>query len=75
MSDVDVDRLAALDRCKECIRAAAAQDRDTRSAAEARVSQKQQRQVALERLGDLYLEFAASAEGRLWCITLSLPHE
>jgi hypothetical protein len=56
-------RLAALDRCKECIRAAAAQDRDTRSAAEARVSRKAQRQAALERLGDLYLEFAASIEG------------
>jgi hypothetical protein len=30
-------RLADLHRCKECIRAAAAQDRDTPSAAEARV--------------------------------------
>lgn len=56
-------RLAALDRCKECIRAAAAQDRDTRTAAETRVSLKAQRQAALERLGDLYLEFAASTEG------------
>ena len=56
-------RLAALDRCKECIRAAAAKDRDTRSAAEARVSAKAQRQEALEKLGTLMLEFANTEEG------------
>ena len=57
-------RLAALDRCKECIRAAAAQDRDTRSAAEARVSQKKQRQTALEAWGDVLLQFASTPEGQ-----------
>lgn len=56
-------RLCALTRCKVCIQAAAALDRDAKSAAETRVSLKAQRQAALERLGDLYLEFAASPEG------------
>jgi hypothetical protein len=56
--------LAALDRCKECIRAGAAEDRDTRSAAEARVSQKQQLQTALEAWGDVLLQFAPTPEGQ-----------
>ena len=70
-------RLAALDRCKECIRAAAAQDRDTRSAAEARISQKEQRQTALEAWGDLLLQFASTPEGQKFLqqqqTELSLP--
>jgi hypothetical protein len=55
--------LGALSRCASCLRAAAEVDRQSRAAAEARVSAKAQRQAALEKLGDLYLEFAASPEG------------
>jgi hypothetical protein len=56
-------RLAALTRCASCIKVAADLDRATRSAAETRVSAKAARQAALVKLGDMYLEFAASAEG------------
>jgi hypothetical protein len=56
-------RLGALSRCVACIRAAAEQDRQSRSQAEARVSAKAARQAALEKLGDVFLEFAGSAEG------------
>lgn len=56
-------RLAALTRCRECVRAAAAVDRETRLAAEARISQKEQRLAALEALGDAMLSFARTEEG------------
>jgi hypothetical protein len=56
-------RLGTLTRCANCIKAGAELDRATRSAAETRVSAKAARQAALLKLGDLYLEFAASPEG------------
>lgn len=56
-------RLGALSRCIACVRAAADEDRQSRSKAEARVAARADRQVALEKLGDLYLEFATSPEG------------
>jgi hypothetical protein len=56
-------RLGTLSRCRKCIAVAAEQDRQTRSAAETRVSTKAARQAALEKLGDAFLEFATSAEG------------
>jgi hypothetical protein len=52
-----------LSRCADCLKAAADADRQTRSAAETRVSTKAARQAALEKLGDVFLEFAASTEG------------
>jgi hypothetical protein len=56
-------RLGALSRCAGCLKVAADADRQTRSAAETRVSAKAARQAALVKLGDMYLEFAASPEG------------
>jgi hypothetical protein len=56
-------RLGALTRCAGCLKAAADADRQTRSAAESRVSAKAARQAALEKLGDAFLEFATSAAG------------
>ena len=67
-------RLAALTRCADCIRAAAEADRQTRQAAESRVATRKSaqevearatadRHAALEKLGELYLQFAASPEG------------
>jgi hypothetical protein len=55
--------LGTLSRCGGCIKAAADADRATRSAAETRVGAKAARQAALEKLGDAFLEFAASPEG------------
>jgi hypothetical protein len=57
-------RLGAVSRCSSCLRAAADVDRKSRTDAEARVSAKAARQAALQKLGDLYIEFAASPEGR-----------
>lgn len=56
-------RLGTLTRCAGCIKLSADADRQTRSAAENRVSAKAARQAALTKLGDMYLEFAASPEG------------
>jgi hypothetical protein len=56
-------RLGALSRCVSCIKVSADADRQARAAAETRVSAKAARQAALVKLGDLYLEFAASPEG------------
>jgi hypothetical protein len=66
--------LGALSRCSECIRAAAEVDRQTRQTAESRVATRKraqevevraaaEHQAALEKLGQLYIEFAASPEG------------
>ena len=67
--------LGALSRCSECIRAAAEVDRESRRTAETRVASKKsareavearaaaEHQAALEKLGQLYIEFAASPEG------------
>jgi len=67
-------RLGTLSRCAACVQAAAKVDRDAHQAAETRVATRKsareageraaaERQAALERLGDLYLQFAASPEG------------
>jgi hypothetical protein len=56
-------RLGTLSRCRKCIAGSAAEDRQARADAEVRVSAKAARQAALAKLGDMYLEFAASAEG------------
>ena len=67
-------RLGALSRCGICVRAAAEADRQTRQAAESRMATKKsakeaearataERHAALEKLGELYLQFAASPEG------------
>jgi hypothetical protein len=56
-------RLGSLSRCVACVRSAAEEDRQSRSQAEARVSAKAARQAALEKLGDVFLEFASSEEG------------
>ncbi len=56
-------RLGVLTRCVVCLKGATNADRKDRVAAEARVSAKEQRQVALEKLGDVFLEFASSEEG------------
>jgi hypothetical protein len=56
-------RLGGLTRCVECVRASAAADRSSRDRAEARVSAKAVRQAAIEKLADMYSEFAATPEG------------
>jgi hypothetical protein len=68
-------RLASLSRCAACVRAAAEEDRQARQTAESRVATKKrareaaearaavEHQAALEKLGQLYIEFAASPEG------------
>jgi hypothetical protein len=67
-------RVGALSRCADCVRAAAEIDRQTRQAAETRVATRKsaretearaavEHQAALEKLGQLYIEFAASPEG------------
>jgi hypothetical protein len=67
-------RLGTLSRCGECVRAAAEVDRQTRQTAESRVATRKraqeaevrataEHQAALEKLGQLYIEFAASPEG------------
>ena len=67
-------RLGALSRCGDCVRATAEVDRQTRQAAESRVATRKsakeaearataERHAALEKLGELYLQFAASPEG------------
>ena len=56
-------RLGTLSRCASCLQADANTDRQSRVNAELRVSGRQQRLAALEKLGELYLEFAGSAEG------------
>jgi hypothetical protein len=67
-------RVGALTRCVDCLRAAAEVDRQTREAAESRVATRKsakeaearaaaEHQAALEKLGQLYLEFAATPEG------------
>ena len=58
-----VPNFATLTRCIGCVRTSAATDREARNHAEARVSAKAARQAALVKLGDMYLEFAASPEG------------
>jgi hypothetical protein len=45
------------------VKAAAEEDRQSRTKAEARVAARGDREAALEKLGDLYLQFAASPEG------------
>jgi len=56
-------RLGALTRCTQCLQAAAEVDRQSRVAAEKRVNGRAERQAALEKLGDVFLEFASSPEG------------
>jgi hypothetical protein len=56
-------KLGALSRCAACLKAAADEDRQSRSKAEARVAARADRQAALEKLGDAILEFAGSPEG------------
>jgi len=67
-------RLGALTRCGDCVRTEAEVDRQSRQAAESRLASKKsvreaearasaERQAALERLGEMYMEFAASPEG------------
>jgi hypothetical protein len=67
-------RVGALSRCAICVKAAAEVDRQTRQAAESRVASEKsakeaearataERNAALEKLGELYLQFAASPEG------------
>ena len=67
-------RLGALSRCGDCVRAEAEVDRQSRQAAESRVATRKsakeaearataERHAALEKLGELYLQFAASPEG------------
>ena len=67
-------RLGALTRCATCVRVAAEADRQSRQAAETRVATRKsareaeerpadERQAALEKIGELYLGFAASPEG------------
>src|SRR5262245_27068680 len=66
-------RLGTLSRCGDCVRAAAEEDRQSRQAAESRLATRKhaqetearaaaERQAALEKLGQLYIEFAASPE-------------
>src|SRR5262245_61503104 len=56
-------RLGSLSRCVHCVRASAEEDRQSRLAAEQRVNTRAELQAALERLGDVFLEFATSPEG------------
>jgi hypothetical protein len=67
-------RLGVLSRCGNCIRATAEEDRQTRQAAESRLATRKsakeeearataKRHAALEKLGELYLQFVASPEG------------
>ena len=67
-------RLGALSRCGDCVKAAAEVDRQSRQAAESRVATRKnareaearaaaERQAALEKLGDAFIEFASSPEG------------
>jgi hypothetical protein len=67
-------RLRSLSRCSHCVRAAAEEDRQSRQAAESRLARRRsakeaearttaERHAALEKLGELYLQFAASPEG------------
>jgi hypothetical protein len=68
-------RVGALSRCATCIRAAAEVDRQSRATAETRVATRKsareasetraaaEYQAALEKLGQMYMEFAASPEG------------
>ena len=67
-------RLGALSRCGDCVRAEAEVDRQSRQAAESRMATRKSareaeeraaadRQVALEKLGDAFIEFASSPEG------------
>jgi hypothetical protein len=67
-------RFGILTRCKGCINAAAEADRQARIAAETRVGARKsareaearaaaERQVALEKLGDAFIQFASSPEG------------
>ena len=67
-------RLGALSRCGDCVRAEAEVDRQSRQTAESRLATRKsakeaearataERHAALEKLGELYLQFAASPEG------------
>ena len=67
-------RLASLSRCAGCVRVTAEEDRQSRQAAESRVATRRgareakqraaaERQAALEKLGDAFIEFASSPEG------------
>jgi len=67
-------RFGVLTRCKGCINAAAEADRQAHVAAETRIGARNraretaaraaaEHQAALERLGQMYMEFAASPEG------------
>ena len=67
-------RLGTLSRCGDCVRVAAEEDRQSRQSPETRVASKRiareaearaaaERQVALEKLGDAFIEFASSPEG------------
>src|SRR5262245_14620693 len=68
-------RVGALSRCAACVRAAAEIDRQSRATAESRVATRKrapdaadaraaaEHQAALEKLGQMYMEFAASPEG------------
>ena len=67
-------RLGALSRCGDCVRAEAEVDRQSRQTAESRLATRKsakeaearaaaERQAALERLGEMYLQFAATPEG------------
>src|SRR5262245_48795533 len=67
-------RLGALSRCAICVRDDAEVDRQTRQASESRVATRKsareaeqraaaERQAALEKLGDAFIEFASSPEG------------
>ena len=58
--------IGALSRCVVCLKGATNADRKNRVEAEARVSAREQRQAGLEKLGDVFLEFAASPEGMLF---------
>jgi hypothetical protein len=59
----DRPRIGTLSRCVVCLKGATNADRKERAEAEVRVSAREQRQAALEKLGDVFLEFASSEEG------------
>jgi hypothetical protein len=59
----DRPRVGTLSRCVVCLKGATNADRMERAEAEVRVSAREQRQAALEKLGDVFLEFVASPEG------------
>jgi hypothetical protein len=56
-------KLGTLSRCTQCVQAAADADRKSKLEAEKRVTARGERQAALEKLGDVFLQFAASADG------------